>query len=82
MKDSLNKNLNGDDTSESYIIRSSWSRKRNSGKVNCNKYSIPHISTGDIFRNNISQATPLGIEAKKYIDKGHLVPDELTIDIN
>ncbi len=46
-----------------------------------NKYSIPHISTGDIFRKNISEKTVLGIEAKKYIDKGHLVPDELTIDI-
>ncbi len=46
-----------------------------------NNYSIPHISTGDIFRKNISERTPLGIEAKKYIDKGHLVPDELTIDI-
>lgn len=46
-----------------------------------NKYSIPHISTGDIFRKNISEKTPLGIEAKSYIDKGHLVPDKLTIDI-
>jgi len=46
-----------------------------------NKYNIPHISTGDIFRKNISERTPLGIEAKKYIDNGQLVPDELTIDI-
>ena len=46
-----------------------------------NKCSIPHISTGDIFRKNISEKTPLGIEAKSYIDKGHLVPDELTINI-
>ncbi|MDU1414760.1 MAG: adenylate kinase [Clostridium sp.] len=46
-----------------------------------NKYSIPHISTGDIFRFNISNGTPLGIKAKGYIDKGHLVPDELTIDL-
>ena len=46
-----------------------------------NKFSIPHISTGDIFRKNISEKTPLGIEAKKHIDKGHLVPDELTIDL-
>lgn len=44
-----------------------------------NRYSIPHISTGDIFRKNISQNTPLGIEAKKYIDKGLLVPDDVTI---
>lgn len=46
-----------------------------------NKYLIPHISTGDIFRKNISEKTPLGIEAKNYIDKGHLVPDSLTIDL-
>ena len=44
-----------------------------------NKYSIPHISTGDIFRKNISENTPLGIEAKSYMDKGQLVPDEVTI---
>lgn len=46
-----------------------------------NKFSIPHVSTGDIFRKNISEKTPLGIEAKKHIDKGHLVPDGLTVDI-
>lgn len=46
-----------------------------------NKYSIPHISTGDIFRKNISENTPLGIEAKSYMDKGQLVPDEVTINM-
>ena len=46
-----------------------------------NRYSIPHISTGDIFRKNISEATPLGIEAKGYMDKGLLVPDEVTINM-
>lgn len=45
------------------------------------KFAIPHISTGDIFRSNIKGGTPLGIEAKSYIDKGMLVPDELTIKI-
>jgi len=55
--------------------------KGTQAKSICNKYSIPHISTGDIFRKHISELTPLGIEAKKYIDKGQLVPDELTIDI-
>lgn len=45
------------------------------------KYSIPHISTGDIFRKNISEKTPLGVKAKEYMDKGQLVPDELTIDL-
>jgi len=41
--------------------------------------SIPKISTGDIFRANVSQGTPLGKEAKKYMDAGDLVPDEVTI---
>lgn len=45
------------------------------------KYSIPHISTGDIFRSNIKEKTPIGIVAKSYIDKGQLVPDEVTIQI-
>lgn len=55
--------------------------KGTQAKSICNKFSIPHISTGDIFRNHISQRTPLGIEAKKSIDKGELVSDELTISI-
>lgn len=46
-----------------------------------NRYKIPHISTGDIFRKNISENTPLGIEAKKYMDNGQLVPDEVTINM-
>jgi adenylate kinase len=46
-----------------------------------NKYSIPHVSTGDIFRKNISENTPLGVEAKSYMDKGQLVPDEVTINM-
>lgn len=41
-------------------------------------FSIPHISTGDIFRANLSANTPLGLEAKGYMDKGDLVPDSLT----
>ena len=43
--------------------------------------NIPHISTGDIFRKNISEKTPLGVEAKGYMDSGKLVPDELTINL-
>ena len=42
-------------------------------------YRIPHISTGDIFRANIKAGTPLGLEAKRYMDAGGLVPDEVTI---
>jgi adenylate kinase len=45
------------------------------------KLNIPHISTGDIFRSNIKNGTPLGRMAKEYIDKGGLVPDEVTIGI-
>ncbi|MFE6228825.1 adenylate kinase [Streptomyces sp. NPDC057854] len=41
--------------------------------------AIPHISTGDLFRANISQGTALGLEAKGYMDRGELVPDEVTI---
>ncbi len=44
-------------------------------------YNVPHISTGDILRKNIAEQTPLGIEAKTYIDKGALVPDDLVIDL-
>ncbi|MNM34796.1 adenylate kinase [compost metagenome] len=55
--------------------------KGTQAKSICNRYSIPHISTGDIFRKNISENTPLGIEAKKYIDNGQLVPDEVTINM-
>jgi adenylate kinase len=42
------------------------------------KFGIPHISTGDIFRANIADQTPLGVEAKAYTDSGELVPDEIT----
>ncbi len=43
--------------------------------------SMPKISTGDIFRANVSQRTPLGLQAKKFMDAGDLVPDEITIDM-
>jgi adenylate kinase len=55
--------------------------KGTQAKLICEKYNISHLSTGDIFRMNISSKTPLGIEAKKYIDKGKLVPDDLTIEV-
>ncbi len=42
---------------------------------------IPHISTGDIFRENLKNETPLGLKAKVFMDKGELVPDEVTIDM-
>jgi adenylate kinase len=43
--------------------------------------SVPKISTGDIFRANVSAGTPLGLQAKEYMDRGDLVPDEVTIDM-
>ena len=43
--------------------------------------SVPKISTGDIFRANVSQGTPLGLEAKKYMDAGDLVPDSVTVEM-
>ena len=43
------------------------------------KYQIPHVSTGDIFRSNIKEGTQLGRKAKEYMDQGALVPDEITI---
>ena len=43
--------------------------------------AVPKISTGDIFRANVSQRTPLGTEAKRYMDAGELVPDEITINM-
>jgi adenylate kinase len=55
--------------------------KGTQAKSICNRFSIPHISTGDIFRKHISEMTPLGIEAKKNIDRGLLVPDNITIHL-
>lgn len=43
------------------------------------KYGLPHISTGDLFRKNIKENTKLGQEAKSYMDKGELVPDDITV---
>ncbi|MDQ0485011.1 adenylate kinase [Guptibacillus hwajinpoensis] len=45
------------------------------------KYGIPHISTGDMFRAAIKEGTPLGLKAKEFMDSGNLVPDEVTIGI-
>lgn len=55
--------------------------KGTQAKMIAEKYGLPHISTGDIFRANIKGGTALGVEAKKYIDAGQLVPDELTVKI-
>lgn len=55
--------------------------KGTQAKMLAEKYKIPHISTGDIFRANIKNNTPLGEQAKEYMDKGLLVPDELVVDL-
>lgn len=55
--------------------------KGTQAKQIADKYSIPHISTGDIFRANIKNGTELGKKAKTYMDQGLLVPDELTVDL-
>ncbi len=55
--------------------------KGTQAKMIADKYKIPHVSTGDIFRMNIKNGTELGMEAKKYMDQGLLVPDELTVRI-
>ena len=55
--------------------------KGTQAKMIADKYGVPHISTGDIFSANIKNGTELGMEAKKYMDQGLLVPDELTVRI-
>lgn len=57
------------------------SGKGTQAHIICEKYNLPHISTGDIFRANLQQGTELGKKAKEYMDKGALVPDDLTISI-
>ena len=55
--------------------------KGTQAKMMADKYAIPHISTGDIFRANIKGGTELGKKAKEFMDAGMLVPDELTVDL-
>ena len=55
--------------------------KGTQAKMIADKYGIPHVSTGDIFRANIKNRTELGRKAKSFMDKGELVPDELTVSM-
>lgn len=55
--------------------------KGTQAEVLTTKLAIPHISTGDMFRKAIKEQTPLGIEAKRYMDSGQLVPDSVTIGL-
>lgn len=57
------------------------SGKGTQAKMIAEKYKVKHISTGDILRENVRNGTPLGVEAKKFMDAGKLVPDSLLIDI-
>ena len=55
--------------------------KGTQAKLIAENFHFAHISTGDLFRNNIKNSTPLGLEAKSYIDRGALCPDSLTINM-
>jgi adenylate kinase len=61
------------------IFGPNGSGKGTQGAVVQKKYGVPHIETGVIFRQNISQKTPLGAKAKVFIDRGELVPDDITV---
>lgn len=63
------------------IIGAPGSGKGTMSEMIVEKYGIAHISTGEILRAAIREGSPLGIEAKKYIEDGHLVPDEIVNDI-
>jgi len=63
------------------LLGAPGSGKGTQAKLICEKYNMTHLSTGDVFRMYISTKTPLGVEAKQYIDKGQLVPDALTIQV-
>jgi len=57
------------------------SGKGTQAKMIADKYKVKHVSTGDILRENVRNGTPLGVEAKKYMDAGQLVPDSVLIGI-
>lgn len=61
------------------LLGAPGSGKGTAGKVIAEDLKLAHISTGDLFRENLKNETPLGLEAKQYMDKGELVPDDVTI---
>ena len=61
------------------LLGAPGSGKGTAGKVIAEDLKLAHISTGDLFRENLKNETELGLEAKKYMDKGELVPDDVTI---
>lgn len=63
------------------IMGAAGSGKGTMAQLIIQKYAIPHISTGNMFRSHMYANTPLGLEARKYINEGRLVPDEVTIQM-
>jgi Adenylate kinase and related kinases len=61
------------------LLGAPGSGKGTQAQIICENIDIPHISSGDIFRKNISEKTEIGVIAKSYIDKGELVPDDVTV---
>lgn len=71
----------GEDNMKIIMLGAPGAGKGTQAKKIAEKYGIPHISTGDIFRANIKNGTELGKKAKTYMDQGLLVPDELVVDL-
>jgi adenylate kinase len=71
----------GGDIMKIIMLGAPGAGKGTQAKKIADKYGVPHISTGDIFRANIKEGTELGNKAKTYMDKGLLVPDELVVDL-
>lgn len=71
--------VKGDARVNILIFGPNGSGKGTQGAIVQKKFNVPHIETGVIFRENISQGTELGTQAKAYIDRGELVPDEITV---
>ncbi len=71
--------MKGDSSMNILFFGPNGSGKGTQGAILKDKYNTPHIESGAIFRDNISNGTELGTKAKEYIDKGDLVPDEITI---
>jgi len=79
IKDCIHKR--GDRGMKIIMLGAPGAGKGTQAQMICDKYNIPHISTGDLFRSNIKNGTELGKKAKEYMDKGQLVPDELTVEL-
>jgi len=76
-----NIHVQGCDTMRMIMLGPPGAGKGTQAAILANTLKIPHISTGDIFRSNIKENTPLGVLAKSYIDAGKLVPDDVTVSI-